>query len=291
MKRILTLTLVLMILSVCNAQAAVPFKVKLWQDGAPTKNGYEGVPEEWNGARAMKVSDPELWIYPAKNPTGQCVVFSPGGGYRQLSTENEGTSFVNWFNTQGITLAVLKYRLPNGHSGVPIEDGRRAMQIMRSLADDFKINPDEIGIMGGSAGGHFAATLSTMYGDPQYRPDFQILLYPVITMGDVTHKGSRKHLLGDKPSKEEIEKFSLENRVDAQTPPAFIVLGADDQIVDPLNSIFYSISLQKNHVPYSLHIYPEGFHGFGWQDIMPYKAEWGMELSRWLRDLHAEKKK
>lgn len=286
MKQILSLALSALLLGAGAANAADPIKVKLWPNGAPTKNGHEGTPEVWEDAHAMKVSDPELWIYPAKKPNGQCVILAPGGGYRFLSTVNEGTSFANWFNTQGITLAVLKYRLPNGHSEVPIEDGRRAIQIMRENAKKYNYSPDKVGIMGGSAGGHFAATLATMYGEPQYRPDFQILLYPVISMTDITHAGSRTHLLGKNPSKTDIEKYSLENRVNAQTPPAFIVLSTDDKTVDPLNSLYYVESLQKNHVPYSLHVYPVGGHGFGWKDTMPYKAEWGTELSRWLRDLN-----
>lgn len=113
---------------------AEPIKIKLWPEGVPTKNGFENEQEEWIGPKVYKVSDPELWIYPAKKPNGQAVVAAPGGGYHLLSTDNEGTMFVDWMNTQGITFAILKYRLPNGHSEVPLEDSRRAMEIMREKA-------------------------------------------------------------------------------------------------------------------------------------------------------------
>lgn len=285
MKRILLMITTMMLIGAECVFGAQPIKIKLWPDGAPTKNGFENTEEKWEGAKVYQVSDPELWIYPAKNPNGQAIVCAPGGGYRLLSTDNEGTMFINWLNTQGITLAILKYRLPNGNSEIPLEDSRRAMQIMREKASEYGYNPNEIGIMGFSAGGHFAAMLATMYGDKEYRPDFQILFYPVITMKNFTHKGSRKHLLGENPTPEQIEKFSLENRVTPDTPPAFVVLASDDKSVPPLNSLKYVEALQKNEIPYSLHIYPVGHHGFGFRDTNPYKPEMSMELSRWLRSI------
>ncbi|MBD5303783.1 MAG: alpha/beta hydrolase [Bacteroides sp.] len=283
MKRILSVIFGALLLASVSLSAAKPVKIQLWPDGAPTKNGLEGIEEKWNGKRLSDVSVPELWIYPAKNPNGQAVIAAPGGGYTLLSTDNEGTMFVDWMNAQGITLAVLMYRMPNGHSEVPLEDGRRAIEIMREKAAEYGFNPDEVGIMGSSAGGHFAATLSTMYGDKKYRPDFQILLYPVITMTDLTHNGSRNNLLGKDASAADIEKYSLENRVDANTPPAFIILATDDKTVNPLNSLHYAEALQQNGVPYSMHIYPTGGHGFGFRDSYIYKPQWSAELERWLR--------
>lgn len=286
-KRIMAVALLATLLGVAGAaaQSVKPVKFPLWPNGAPTKNGHEGTPEKWNGPRVSETSEAELWVYPAKNPNGQCVISAPGGGYKFLSTENEGTMFVDWMNTRGITFAILKYRVPNGHCEVPLEDGRRAMQLMREKAAEFGVNPNEIGIMGSSAGGHFAAMLSTMYGEAQYRPDFEILLYPVISMSDVTHKGTRKYLFGDNPTAAQIEKYSLENRVTADTPPTFIVLAVDDKTVDPLNSLYFAEALSKNHVPYSMHFYPTGGHGFGFKDSYIYKQEWSTELDRWLRSL------
>lgn len=284
LKRIVLLLVVMF--GYIGAYSAEPVKIKLWPDGAPTKNGHEGTEEKWVGAKVYEVSDPELWIYPAKKPNGLAVIAAPGGGYKYLSTDNEGTMWIDWMNTHGITFAILKYRTPNGHCEVPLEDGRQAMKLMREKASEFGVNKNEIGVMGSSAGGHFAATLATMFGKSEYRPDFQILLYPVISMSGITHKGTKNCLLGDNPSKKLVKKYSLENQVTAQTPPAFIVLAADDAAVPPMNSILYARELQKNNVPYGLHIYPRGGHGFGFRDTMPYKHQWSGELERWLNKLH-----
>ncbi len=268
-----------------SAGGAEPIKVKLWPDGAPTKNGHEGKPERWEGAKVYEVSDPELWIYPAKKPNGQCIVDAPGGGYKYLSTDNEGTMMIDWMNTRGITFVILKYRVPNGHWEVPAEDAREAIKYMRKNASKYGINPNEIGIMGSSAGGHFAATAATMYNTTESRPDFQILLYPVISMKEITHPGTREHLLGKNPSKELVEKYTIYNHVDKNTPPAFIVLAADDLAVPPMNSILYVEALQKNGIPYSFHMYPSGGHGFGFRDTFPYKHEFTTELDSWLRSI------
>lgn len=283
----LSLFFTLLLAFACSLAAQTPIVVKLWPNGAPTKNGNEGIEETRDpDGRIAKVSDPELWIYPAAKPNGQAIVMCPGGGYKVLSSINEGTSFANWMNTQGITYAVLKYRLPNGHSEVPLEDTRRAMEIMRSKAKEYKYSPNKVGIMGASAGGHCAATLATLAGDAAHRPNFQILLYPVISMTPITHAGSKLELLGENPSKDKVEKYSLENRVTSETPQAFIVLTADDKIVDALNSVNYTASLLKNKVPVSLHIYPHGPHGFGFKDTFPYKHQYAAELERWLRDIN-----
>lgn len=271
--------------SVSAQKTVEPIKVKLWPKGAPTKNGHEGTKERWEGAKVYEVSDPELWIYPAKNPNGQCIIDCPGGGYKYLSTDNEGTMMIDWMNTHGITFVIFKYRLPNGHWEVPTEDARAAVKYMRENAKKYGINKNEIGIMGSSAGGHFAATGATLYGTPECRPDFQILLYPVISMKEITHKGTKDNLLGKNPSDELVEKYSMYNNVDKNTPPAFIVLAADDYGVPPMNSILYAEALQKNGVPYSLHIYPNGGHGFGYRETFPYKPQMTAELDRWLRSL------
>ena len=285
MKRIAKIAISMLALGCLAMSAVAPLKIKLWPNGAPTKNGLEGTEERWEGAKVYEVSEPELWVYKAEKPNGMAVVACPGGGYKYLSTDNEGTMFIDWMNERGITFAILKYRLPNGQSEVPLEDARRAMEIMRTQGKEFGVNPNEIGIMGSSAGGHLAATLATMYGSPMYRPDFQILLYPVITMTDKTHKGSRTNLLGENPTADQIERYSLENRVDAQTPPAFIILASDDNAVKPINSLRYAEKLQSNKVPYSLHIYPAGGHGFGFRDTYQYKPQWSAELDRWLKSL------
>ena len=242
------------------------FEIPLWPDGAPTKNGFEGQPETFNRGKDYpgNVSVPTLHVYPAAKPNGKAIICCPGGGYAFLSMKYEGRDMARWMNRQGITFAVLKYRMPNGHKEVTLEDSRRAIKIMRDSAAAWGFDPAQVGIMGSSAGGHFAATLATMAGDEKYRPNFQILLYPVISMDD-------------------IEKYSLQNRVDALTPRAFIVLSADDKTVNPLNSLEYVRALLANKVPVTLHMYPTGGHGWGYREDFAFKREWTGELESWLR--------
>lgn len=288
MKRTIT-TVVMSTIFVIISLASGPVKIELWPDGAPTKNGLENVEEQCETVSEKvlsKISKAELWIYPSSRPNGMCIVSSPGGGYYKLAIEKEGTAMAAWMNKLGITYAVLKYRMPNGHYEIPLEDGRRAMEIMRSKASEYGFRPDRVGIMGGSAGGHFAAMLSTMYGEIKYRPDFQILLYPVITMGEFNHSRSLQELLGKNPSQKLSEKYSIENRVTEKTPPAFIVLASDDKIVNPENSLIYARALLNHKVSVAMFMYPHGDHGFGFRDSMPYKREWTAEFETWLRNLY-----
>lgn len=261
------------------------FEIPLWPDGAPTKNGLEGQPETFNRGKDYpgNVSVPTLHVYPAARPNGKAIICCPGGGYAFLSMKYEGRDMARWMNRQGITFAVLKYRMPNGHKEVTLEDSRRAIKIMRDSAAAWGFDPAQVGIMGSSAGGHFAATLATMAGDEQYRPNFQILLYPVISMDDITHAGSKKNLLGEKSAAADIEKYSLQNRVTTETPRAFIVLSADDKTVNPLNSLEYVRALLANKVPVTLHMYPTGGHGWGYREDFAFKREWTGELESWLR--------
>lgn len=272
-----------------SVQAVEPVKIDLWPGGAPVENGFDPKNERIeNGYKLMDVANAELWIYPAKNPNGMAVMLTPGGGYQCLVIYKEGTMFAEWLSSQGITCGVLKYRMPNGHREIPLMDAQRGMEIMRAKAAEFHYNKDEIGVMGGSAGGHFAAMLSTMYDSPATRPDFQILLYPVISMDGSTigHKPSAKRLLGDDYTAEDVEKYSLQNRVTPMTPPAFILLASDDKIVDPMNSYEYAEALLRNKVPYTLHVFPDGGHGFGMLDTNPNKREMQEEIMRWLKSIH-----
>lgn len=271
-----------------GSQAANPIKIDLWPNGAPVENGFDPKNERIeDGYKLMDVAKAELWIYPAKNPNGVCVLLTPGGGYQCLVIEKEGTMFADWLSAQGFTCAVLKYRMPNGHKEIPLMDAERAMEILRAKAPEYHYNPNKIGVMGGSAGGHFAAMLSTLYSSPATRPDFQILLYPVIYM-DVTnslsHKNSAKRLLGKNPTEEDYKRFCLQNQVTPMTPPAMVILSCDDKVVDPLNSLEYVKALEKNNVPCSLHIYSSGGHGWGNLDTNPFKLEFQSELLRFLNE-------
>ena len=223
-----------------------------------------------------------LTIYPAKKPNGQAIVACPGGGYAGIATTHEGHDMAAWFNTQGITYAVLHYRMPYGKHEIPLSDAHQAIRYMRKNAEKWGIK--QLGIMGSSAGGHLASTAATHF-DADTRPDFQILFYPVVTMTDYTHQGSKDNLLGKNPSEELVELYSNELQVTEQTPPAFIMHSSNDDAVPVLNSINYYLALCKHGVWSSMHLYPIGGHGWGYNESFPYKAQWKNELEKWLREI------
>ena len=223
-----------------------------------------------------------LTIYPAKKPNGQAIVACPGGGYAGIATTHEGHDMAAWFNTQGITYAVLHYRMPNGKHEIPLSDAHQAIRYMRKNGEKWGIK--QLGIMGSSAGGHLASTAATHF-DAETRPDFQILFYPVVTMTDYTHQGSKDNLLGKNPSEELVKLYSNELQVTEQTPPAFIMHSSNDDAVPVLNSINYYLALCKHGVWSSMHLYPVGGHGWGYNESFPYKAQWKDELEKWLREI------
>ena len=223
-----------------------------------------------------------LTIYPAKKPNGQAIVACPGGGYAGIATTHEGHDMAAWFNTQGITYAVLHYRMPYGKHEIPLSDAHQAIRYMRENAEKWGI--DQLGIMGSSAGGHLASTAATHFTE-ETRPDFQILFYPVVTMTDYTHQGSKDNLLGKNPSEELVKLYSNEWQVTEQTPPAFIMHSSNDDAVPVLNSINYYLALCKHGVWSSMHLYPVGGHGWGYNESFPYKAQWKDELEKWLREI------
>lgn len=253
--------------------------ILIWNENAPQEQ-----------ARAAAESkdldkDPTITVYKAAQPNGKAIVMCPGGGYTHLATAHEGHDMAPWMNSLGITYVVLKYRMPHGDSTVPLADAEQAMRIVRAHAAEWGIDPGKIGVMGASAGGHLASTLATHYGSKETRPDFQVLFYPVVSMDPaVTHMGSRDNLLGKNPSKELQDRFCNEKQVDKDTPKAFIMLSGDDGAVPPANSIGYFNALNANGIPVSLHLYPEGGHGWGFRDSFKYKRQWTGELEKWLRE-------
>ena len=265
--------------------AQKPVELPLWPDGAPNTNGLTGNQEDLEGGRVANVVNPSITVYRPAKPNGMAVIMCPGGGYGRLAMNHEGHDMAAWFTTQGITYAVLKYRMPNGHNEVPLSDAEQAIRMVREHAAEWSVNPQRVGIMGASAGGHLAASLATLYSSDNTRPDFQILFYPVISMQKgVTHGGSRKNLLGENPSQELEQKYSLERQVSPRTPQAFIMLSSDDDAVPPINGIGYFLALRDHKVPASLHAYPTGGHGWGFRDNFTYKRQWTEELEKWLRD-------
>ena len=206
-------------------------------------------------------------LYFPKKPNGQMVVICPGGGYAIVSSYNEGVYGAAWFLERGITVCVVKYRLPNGHCKVPHADVENAFRYCRAHAAEWGVN--QIGVMGFSAGGHLAATTSTMWTEQQTRPDFSILIYPVITMEiGLTHKGTREKLITEKAVwKEHIsEKYSLENQVTRFTPPTFMAHCSDDFVVPVENTLRYYNRLIDNDVEAEIHIWPKAAHGWGFNE-------------------------
>ncbi len=247
--------------------------------------------------RISKVSVPEISIFQPTNSNEKhtAVIICPGGGYSILAYNLEGTDVAKILNSWGITAVVLKYRLPDDaimkdKSIGPLQDAQRALQYVREHADELNINPQKVGIMGFSAGGHLAATASTHFGksyidNPRnisLRPDFSILGYPVISLTDsLAHMGSRQNLVGKNPSKDLIEDFSNELQVTKNTPPAFLALAGDDNVVNPENSITYYQALLKNKVPAEMHIFQNGGHGFG-THLLEEKDNWMDLLKVWM---------
>ncbi len=254
----------------------------LWPNGAPDSNGLKG-PESGNPNNVIgNVSHPTITVFVPVNANGKAVLICPGGGYVALAMNHEGNAFGPWLNEQGIAAIVLKYRMPNGHPTIPGEDVEQAMRMIRLHATEWKIDPNKIGVMGFSAGGHLAATLATRF-HADTRPAFQVLFYPVITMdAGYTHGGSRRELIGTNPSAETVKAWSNELQVKGNTPPAFIALSNDDDAVVPTNSINYYLALNRHHIPAELHVYPTGGHGWGFHDDFIYKQEWTASLKRWL---------
>ena len=282
MKKILLLSF---LFATTMLSAQKPVELPLWPNGAPNNNELTGTEQGRNNGGVSNVTEPTLTVYPAPHPNGMAIIMCPGGGYSGLAMHHEGHDMASWFNTQGITYAVLKYRMPNGHHEVPLSDAEQAIRMVRKHAAEWGVNPQRVGIMGASAGGHLAASLATLYSSDKTRPDFQILFYPVISMQKgVTHGGSRKNLIGENPSQELEQKYSLERQVSPRTPQAFIMLSSDDDAVPPINGIGYFLALRDHKVPASLHAYPTGGHGWGFRDNFTYKRQWTEELEKWLRE-------
>jgi acetyl esterase/lipase len=245
-----------------------------------------------------QVSVPTLSIFIPKEtkPNQTAVVICPGGGYTHLAFEKEGTKVAEWFNSIGIAAFVLKYRMPTdltmkNKSVGPLQDAQEAIRYVRQNAAKWNVDPNKIGILGFSAGGHLASTASTHYDDKVYesaykvsaRPDFSLLIYPVISMENgITHKGSQTNLLGNNPSQELIDSFSNEKEVTSKTPPTFLIHATDDTVVIPENSINYYLALKKNGVSAEMHIYEKGGHGFG-LGVSDTSKFWTRDCEEWLK--------
>jgi pectinesterase len=270
--------------SFTNMNPANQTPIVLWPDGAPGALGKEDVD--------IPTLTPFLPL--KEKATGAAVIVCPGGGYGHLA-DHEGAPVAQWLNSIGITAFVLKYRLgPRYHHPAPLQDAARAIRMVRARAAEWKLDVERIGILGFSAGGHLAATIATHFdsgkataGDPierlSSRPNVAILIYPVITMRDKTHAGSKKNLLGDNPSPELVALLSNEEQVTKDTPPTFLVHTMTDTAVPVENSQMFAAALRKAGVPFEFHLYERGPHGFGLGRDDPILSTWPARCADWLR--------
>jgi acetyl esterase/lipase len=304
MKKLLSLsvTLICFALITC-AQSVIP----LYPDSIPNS---KPVPDEeksdtsWGRTMISKISRPTLTVYlpPKEKANGAAVIVIPGGGYQKVAAVHEGSDVAKRFNDMGVTAFVLKYRLPSDETMVnkeigPIQDAQRAIQLVRDRAKEWGIDKSRVGIIGFSAGGHLASTAGTHFNHAyidagkktNLRPDFMILVYPVISFADsICHMGSRDNLIGKNPSPEKKEEYSNELQVTKKTPPTYLVHAEDDSTVKVQNMLLFATALQKNKVPFDFYLYEKGGHGFGltnktsevkWMDLV---QEW-MGKSGWLK--------
>jgi acetyl esterase/lipase len=288
--KVVAVILVLTGISISGTKGAEPnAKMELiWPGGVP-------------GAKGNDVNDkPTITIYlPAKEKSvGSAVVIFPGGGYTHVAIDHEGHQIARWLNELGIAGFVVDYRHRGkgyGHPA-PIQDAQRAIRTVRNRSAEFGIEPNKIGIIGFSAGGHLASTAGTHFNEKFYepndaidnasaRPDFMLLIYPVISMGPFTHSGSRSALLGNGASQELIDKFSNEKQVDANTPPTFLVHATDDKAVPVENSIYFYLACRKAHVPAEMHIWEKGGHGFGMGQPQTPVSRWPVVCADWMRQM------
>ena len=257
------------------------FDIDLWPNGLPNSNGIDKTQPFDDSKQNFKPSI-RVFLPDAAKATGRAVVCCPGGGYSHLATGHEGYDWAPFFNERGIALIVLKYRMPHANPDVPISDAKEALRVVRENAQKWHINPKKVGIMGSSAGGHLASTIST-HSDTLTAPAFQILFYPVVTFDyQYTHKGSRHGLIGENAPQELVNLYSNELQVTTKTPPAIMLLSDDDGLVVPQNSVNYYSALKKNHVKATMHIYPSGGHGWGCRENFKYHKEMMADLSAWL---------
>lgn len=266
---------------------AAATEIPLWPNGAP-------------GAATKPQDEPQLFVYPAPadKATGAAVIVCPGGGYGHLAIDHEGHQVAEWLNSFGVSAFVLRYRHANtGHlHPIPLGDGQRAIRLVRSRAKEWKIDPAKIGVIGFSAGGHLVSTIGTHFDAGNLnaadaidrvssRPDFMILVYPVITMTeDFGHAGSKKNLLGENPDPALARSLSSEHQVKSDSPPAFLIHTSGDNGVPPQNSLVFYDALQRAGVPAELHIYQNGGHGFGLGRDIPGTRDWPERCREWMEN-------
>jgi len=301
MLKIINLALLLMQVTLLSAQKVIPLYQGTIPNAVPcSEKDHEFIDTSWIKSGILVVDHitrPTLTIYQpsTQKRNGTSVIICPGGGYSILAAGHEGSDVAKAFNEEGVTAFVLRYRLPKDEcmtnkTYVPLMDAQQAIWLVRTHAREYGVDPHKIGIMGFSAGGHLASTAATHtkpvrteLNSADLRPDFLILIYPVISFNDsIGHMGSRNSLLGKNPDKTMIHLFSNEEQVTSQTPPTFLVHASDDDAVMPENSIRFYQSLLKNRVLAELHLYEHGGHGFGLHNAST-NEDWFKSCLEWMK--------
>ncbi len=292
--RKLILTVLLLGAAAAQAQTQV---LPLWPEGVPNARTAPGPERLEDGERVSNVSQPTLTVFPAAydRPGKTAVIICPGGGYSFLSSTREGQQYAQWLSGLGVTAFVLKYRLSDYGHPAPLQDVLRAIRLVRSHAAEYGVAPDRIGVMGSSAGGHLAASAATLYNNAagrtgaaldsvSARPDFAMLMYPVIAMdAPAVHMGSREALLGKAPSPELVRLMSVEKQVTADTPPTLLIHSQDDGLVPVENSILFYQALTRAHVPAEMLLFEHGGHGMAMRLGQGTASDWPRRAEEWLR--------
>lgn len=282
--------------SALASAASTTSPMALWPEGVPNAKPQLGA-ERFEGGSYSNISVPTLTLYrPAVDRTSKtAVIICPGGGYQYSSDAREGEQFATWLSTLGVTSFVLKYRMAEFGHPAPLQDVLRAVRLVRSQAASMGLDPNRIGVMGSSAGGHLAASAGTLFDNPagrtgaaldtvSARPDFLMLMYPVITMDPAFgHAGSRKNLIGEHPSAELVKLMSLEKQVTSNTPPTLLIHTQEDNTVPVENSIVFYQALTRAKVPAEMYLYERGGHGMGTRAGLGTTSQWMRRAEEWLR--------
>ncbi|MEI6463845.1 MAG: alpha/beta hydrolase [Verrucomicrobiota bacterium] len=275
--------------------AAEPVVIPLWPEGVPGLKAGAGPESDDGNGRYTHIHFPSLVVHPATRPIGTAVIYAPGGGYARVAAGRDGGEVTRWLNSIGITVFLLKYRHADYGAPAPLQDALRAVRIVRSRAAEWGLKPDRIGMLGGSAGGHLTASAGTLFDSVEgrtgaaldatsARPDFMVLVFPVITMLEpVAHGASRRGLLGEAPDAATKHRWSAEEQVTAQTTPTFLVHSAEDTVAVVENSLLFYQAMRRARAPIELHLYARGPHGSGMDPKLGPVSEWPGRCETWLR--------
>jgi acetyl esterase/lipase len=290
MRRIIVFTVL-----VAAALAAEPKVIPLWPEGVPGLKPGAG-PEKDDGAgRFTNIHFPSLVVYAPEKPAGTAVIYAPGGGYVRVAGGVNGGEVTRWLNAIGVTVFMLKYRHADYGHPAPLQDALRAVRLVRSRAAEYGVKPDRVGMLGGSAGGHLAASAGTLFDAPEGRtgaaldavsgrPDFLILVFSMISLATVrVPDGARHPLLGANPSEELKHRLSVDEQVTRETPPTFLVHSSEDTTVPVENSLMFYQAMRRAKAPIEMHLYPKGPHGSGMSPALGPISEWPRLCEAWMR--------